>query len=45
MAYHVLDIMHAVQDASTTGTHVNIESTCIRPAPFPTGLLLGRLDE
>ena len=44
MAYHVLDIMHAVHDASATGVHVDIESTCSRPAPLPTDLLLGRLD-
>ena len=44
MAYHVLDIMHAVHDASATGAHVDIESTCQRPAPLPTDLLPGRLD-
>jgi hypothetical protein len=44
MAYHVLDIMHAIHDASTAGAHVDIESTCSRPAPLPTDLLPGRLD-
>lgn len=43
MAYHVLDIMPAVHDASAAGAHVSIESTCRRPAPLPTGLLPGRL--
>jgi len=38
MAYHVLDIMHAVHDASASGQHVLLESTCERPAPLPPGL-------
>jgi predicted dehydrogenase len=38
LAYHVLDIMHAVHDASETGRHVLLESTCERPAPLPSGL-------
>lgn len=45
MAYHVLDIMHAVHDASDQGKHVMLESTCERPAPLPMGLLHGQLDE
>ena len=45
MAYHVLDIMHAVHDAAESGKRVNLTSTCSRPAPFPLGLLEGRLDE
>ena len=38
MAYHVLEVMMAVEQASTSGRHVEIESTCERPAPLPTGL-------
>jgi predicted dehydrogenase len=34
LAYHVLDIMHALQDASQQNRHVRLESTCARPAPF-----------
>ena len=45
MAYHVLDIMHAVHDAAESGKRVDLTSTCSRPAPFPLGLLEGRLDE
>jgi predicted dehydrogenase len=45
MAYHVLDIMHAVHDAAVAGKQVELESTCTRPAPFPLGLTEGRLDE
>ncbi|MFO7632789.1 MAG: gfo/Idh/MocA family oxidoreductase, partial [Caldilinea sp.] len=31
LAYHVLDIMHAIHDASAEGRHVLLESTCERP--------------
>ena len=34
LAYHVLDIMHAIHDASTEGRHVQMESTCVRPDPM-----------
>jgi predicted dehydrogenase len=44
MAYHVLDIMHAVHDASSAGKHMELSSTCERPAPLPLGLMPGRLD-
>lgn len=45
MAYHVLDIMHAFHDASNTGTHITIASTCTKPAPLPMGLPKDALDE
>jgi hypothetical protein len=35
MAYHVLDIMHAFQEASDQGQHVELGSTCERPEPLP----------
>lgn len=38
LAYHVLDIMHAIQDASQASRYVALGSTCGRPAPLPTGL-------
>lgn len=44
LAYHVLDVMLAFQDASDSGRHVEIESTCARPAPLPLGLRAGELD-
>ena len=44
MAGHVLDVMEAVEDASRKGTHVDIKSTCEKPAPLPLGLLPGTLD-
>jgi predicted dehydrogenase len=44
MAYHMLDVMHAFHDSSDKGRHVNLESTCDRPAPLPAGLAKGKLD-
>jgi predicted dehydrogenase len=35
LAYHVLDIMHAVHDASEQGRHIEMSSTCTRPDPLP----------
>ena len=40
MAYHVLDIMHAIQDSSESGRHIELESGCDKPAPFPLGLTM-----
>lgn len=34
MAYHVLDVMHAILDSARTGQHVTLQSTCERPAPL-----------
>ena len=45
LAYHVLDIIHAFLDASREGRHVELESTCVRPAALPAGLLAGALEE
>ena len=44
LAYHILDIMHAVHDASAEGRHIELKSTCERPAPLPLGLRPGTLD-
>jgi predicted dehydrogenase len=44
LAYHVLDIMHAIHDAASSGTRVRLESTCKRPPALPTGLSEGLLD-
>jgi predicted dehydrogenase len=41
LAYHVLDLMHAFHDASDTGSHIAIESTCEKPEPMPEGLFTG----
>jgi len=45
LAYHVLDIMQAFLDASETGRHVELASTCERPTSLPLGLREGVLDE
>jgi predicted dehydrogenase len=42
MAYHVLDVMQGVAESSASDRHVEIESTCERPAPLPAGVMLTR---
>jgi predicted dehydrogenase len=44
LAYHVLDVMCAFDDASESGTHIDITSQCRQPAPLPLGLRKGELD-
>ena len=38
MAYHVIDIVHALHEASNENRHIELTSTCKRPAPLPLGL-------
>ncbi len=45
LAYHVLDLMHTLEEASSSGRHILLESTCARPAPLPVGLPAGLLDD
>ena len=45
LTYHVLDIMHAIHDASREGRHITLASTCQRPAPLPLGLPEDKLDQ
>jgi len=45
LAYHVLDIMCAIHEASDQGQHIKLTSTCSRPAPLPVGLPDGTLDK
>jgi len=35
MAYHILDIMQAVDDSSKAGRHMELNSACARPEPLP----------
>lgn len=35
MAYHVLEAMHGIHDASREGKHYEMQSTCSRPEPMP----------
>ena len=37
LAYHVLDLMYSFHDASDAGHHIELQSTCERPAPLGTG--------
>ena len=37
LGYHVLDLMHAIHEASAAGQHMEMSSTCERPAPLPAG--------
>ena len=34
LAYHVLDIMHGIHDASASGTYYKLKSSCHRPEPL-----------
>jgi predicted dehydrogenase len=38
MAYHVLDIMQSIHEASAEGHHIELSSTCSRPAPLLAGM-------
>jgi len=44
VAYHVLDLMHSVIDASITGRHVEMKSSMGRPEPLPLGLQPGQVE-
>ena len=41
LAFHVLDIMQAVHEASDAGQQIALTSTCERPAMLPLGLAAG----
>jgi predicted dehydrogenase len=45
MCYHVVDIVHALHDASSSGRHIELESTCDQPAPLPQGLADWTIDD
>ncbi|PTX95297.1 oxidoreductase [Spartobacteria bacterium LR76] len=45
VAYHVLDLMHSIIDASESGRHVEMKSAMVRPAPLPLGLAPGQIDD
>ncbi len=45
MAFHVLDVMCAILEASNMGQHVYLKSTCERPAPLSEGMGERQLDE
>jgi len=39
LAFHVLDIMQAILEAARDGRHMELSSSCERPAAFPNGRL------
>lgn len=45
MAYHVIDIVNALHEASNENRHIELQSTCSRPAPLPQGLADWAVDE
>jgi predicted dehydrogenase len=45
LAYHVLDLMQALDEASQKGAHIQIETELNQPAPLPVGLPPGVLDD
>lgn len=44
LAFHVLDIMQAVEESSSAGQHVTLASSTSRPASLSMGLLRGELN-
>jgi predicted dehydrogenase len=44
MAFHVLDIMHAIHDASAQGKYITLKSSMKRPESLPVGLLPGYVE-
>lgn len=43
IAYHVLDIMHAIHEASATGAHIPLKTDMVRPDPLPENLSFGQI--
>ncbi len=44
LGYHVLDTMHAIHEAASSGKRIELKSQIDRPAPFPVGMKPGLLD-
>ena len=45
LAFHVLDIMCALEESAAQGRHISIQSRVERPQPLPLGLPDGELDK
>ena len=43
LSYHVLDLMWAFHDSAESQTHVQLQSTCERPAPMDNTPILGNI--
>lgn len=44
LAFHVLDVMQALEESAALGRHIKLDSSVARPAPLPLGLADGLLD-
>ncbi len=44
VAYHVLDLMHTIIDASESGRHIDVKSSMSRPDPLPLNLADGQIE-
>ena len=44
LAFHVLEVMCALEKSAVAEKHIYLESSCERPAALPLGLLNGELD-
>jgi predicted dehydrogenase len=45
VAFHVLDILHAVHESSDSGAHIELTTTMVRPDPLPENLTFGQLPD
>ncbi|RUS48709.1 Gfo/Idh/MocA family protein [Cohnella sp. AR92] len=45
LAYHVLEAMEGIHEASASGAHYVMKSSCERPAPIPAGMSDYELDQ
>ncbi len=45
LGFHALDIMQSILDASATGKHITLGSTCPKPKALPSGMPQGQVDE
>ena len=44
LAFHVLDVMQALEESAAAGRHITVESRVQRPQPLPAGLAAGALE-
>ena len=45
MGYHVIEVIHALHQASAEGQHIELSSTCLQPQPLPLGLSDWEIDD
>lgn len=43
LAYHVLDVMHALHESDNEKKFIDVESSCVPPAPLPINVLAGNI--